>query len=47
MQDYTIKKFPKSFFDKCSVPYIFSPNFTYMLDFDYDKKRFVIKETKS
>ena len=47
VQEYTIKKFPKTFFDKCSIPYIFSPNFTYMLDFDYDKRQFVIKETKS
>ena len=47
VQEYTLKRFPKSFFDKCSIPYLFSPNFTYMLDFDYDKKQFVIKETKS
>ena len=47
MQSYTIKRFPKSFFDKCSVPYLYSPNFKYVLDFDYDKSQFVIKVTKT
>lgn len=40
-----IKDFPKNLFESISLPYIFSPNFTHMLDFDYQKQQFVIKTT--
>jgi len=30
-----------------SVPYLFSPNFKYMLDFNYKDRQFEIKETRS
>ena len=36
--DYQIKRFPKSLVDKTSVPYLFSPNFTYQFDFNYRTK---------
>ena len=42
---YRIKKFPKSLTEHTSVPYLFSPNFTYQFDFDYRARQFMIKET--
>ena len=47
MQSYIIKRFPKSQFDKCTVPYLYSPNFEYVLDFDYENSQFVIKVTET
>ena len=29
------------------MPYLFSPNFTYFLDFNYNSREFVIKESKN
>ena len=33
--------------DKTSVPYLFSPNFTYMIDFNYRAKQFIIRECET
>ena len=41
---FRIKKFPKSLTEHTSVPYLFSPNFTYQFDFDYRARQFMIKE---
>ena len=38
IEKYKIKRYPKSLVDKTSVPYLFSPNFTYMIDFNYRAK---------
>ena len=45
--EYNIKRFPKSLVDKTSVPYLFSPNFKYQLDFNYQAKQFLILVTKT
>ena len=41
---FKIKRFPKALVDKTSVPYLFSPNFTYMIDFNFRAKQFMIRE---
>ena len=33
--------------EQTSYPYLFSPNFTYFLDFNYNSREFVIKESKN
>ena len=45
--DYQIKRFPRSLVDMTSIPYLFSPNFTYQLDFNYLNKQFLIRETRT
>ena len=45
--DFRIKRFPRSLAIHTSVPYLFSPNFTYQLDFNYRAKQFCIKVTKT
>ena len=44
---YRINRFPTSLTSKTSVPYLFSPNFTYQLDFNYRAKAFCIKEAET
>ena len=41
---FKIKRFPKALVEKTSVPYLFSPNFTYMIDFNFRAKQFMIRE---
>lgn len=45
--DYHIKRFPKSLVDKTSVPYLFSPNFTFQFDFNFRTKQFLIRQTRT
>lgn len=45
--DYHIRRYPTKLCQKTSVPYIFSPNFTYQIDFLFRSKQIVIRETKS
>lgn len=44
---YQIKRFPKLLVDKTSVPYLFSPNFTYQFDFNFRTKEFLIRVTQT
>ena len=44
---FRIQRFPTSLACKTSVPYLFSPNFTYQLDFNYRAKAFCIKEAET
>ena len=44
---FRIQRFPTSLACKTSVPYLFSPNFTYQLDFNYRIKAFCIKEAET
>ena len=44
---YNIKRFPKSLVFKTSVPYLFSPNFKYQLDFNFRKKEFLVRKTET
>ena len=37
---YRIKRYARTLAGKTSVPYIFSPNFTFQLDFNYRAKQF-------
>ena len=43
--DYKITRWPSNLTDKTSVPFMFSPNFTYQIDFDRKKKAIIILET--
>ena len=45
--DYHIKRFPKSLVDKTSVPYLFSPNFTFQFDFNFRTRQFLIRKTRT
>ena len=45
--DFRIKKFPSAISKLTSAPYLFSPNFTYQLDFNYRARQFIIKESRS
>lgn len=42
---YRIKQFPQALSTLTSVPYLFSPNFTYQLDFHLREEYFMIRET--
>jgi hypothetical protein len=44
---YRIKRYPKRLCSKTSLPYMFSPNFTYQLDFNYHLQNFVIRNTET
>ena len=43
---YRIKRFPTTLGSMTSVPYLFSPNFKYLLDFSYSDEEFMIRETE-
>ena len=45
--DFRIKRFPKSLTQATSVPYLFSPNFKYQLEFLYRSRQFIIRETRT
>ena len=45
--EFRMNRFPTSLMKHTSVPYIFSPNFHYQLDFIYDTRQFVIRETST
>ena len=45
--DFRIKRFPRSLALHTSVPYLFSPDFTYQLDFNYRDKQIEIKESRT
>ena len=47
VEEYHIRRFPRSLVDKTSVPYLFSPNFTYQFDFNFRTKQFLIRETRT
>jgi hypothetical protein len=47
VRDYNIKRFPRDLASGSSVPYLFSPNFTYQLDFNYRGNELFIRETKT
>ena len=42
---YRIKAFPQALCTLTSVPYLFSPNFEYQLDFNYRNEEFMIRKT--
>ena len=44
---YRIKQFPEDLSTLTSVPYLFSPNFEFHLDFHFRKEHFTIVETET
>ena len=44
---YIIRRFPKHLASNTSVNYLFSPNFTYQLDYIYSEAKFVIRKTET
>ena len=45
--DYRIKRYNRMLLSHTSVPYLFSPNFTYQIDFNYRARQFEIKESRN
>ena len=43
---FRLKQFPTALFKLTSVPFLFSPNFKYQLDYNYRKEEFIIRETE-
>ena len=42
-----VTRFPRMIAEMSSVPFIFSPNFSYQIDFEYNTKQFLIRDTES
>ena len=47
IRKYRIKQFPEDLSTLTSVPYLFSPNFKFHLDFHFRKEHFTIVETET
>ena len=45
--EHRINRFPRNLVENTSVPYLFSPNFEYQLDFNVSKRQFVIIAMKT
>jgi len=46
-KEFQVKRFPRHLAQYTSVPFIFSPNFTYQLDFNYGTKALVVRQTST
>lgn len=44
---YRIKRFPRQLCAQTSVPYLFSPNFKYQIDIDFNRQQFIIRDTRT